>query len=109
VAALLHFDPAKLADFSRRRAVMELAVFGSALRDDFADDSDLDVLITFQPDAQVSLFDLVDMADELSAIFGRRVDLVPKEGLKPYIRQAILESSRVIYAAACTPSTRWTC
>jgi hypothetical protein len=52
------------------------------------------------PNAEVSLFDLVDMADELSSIVGRRVDLVPKHGLKPQIRQPVLESARILYAAA---------
>ena len=52
------------------------------------------------PDARVSLFDLVDMTDELSKLLGRRVDLVTKQGLKPQIREAVLDSSRVIYAAA---------
>jgi hypothetical protein len=80
--------------------VAELAVFGSALRDDFGLESDVDILITFAPEAEVSLFDLVDMADELSGIIGRHVDLVPKQGLKPRIRQSVLESAHVLYAAA---------
>ena len=80
--------------------VSELAVFGSALREDFTLESDVDILITFLPNAEVSLFDLVDMGDELSCIIGRRVDLVPKQGLKPQIRQPILESACILYAAA---------
>jgi predicted nucleotidyltransferase len=89
-----------VADFSGRHQVAELALFGSCLREDFSPASDVDVLVTFKPGARVSLFDLVDMAEELSDLFGRRVDLVPKEGLKPRIRRSVLESSEVIYAAA---------
>jgi predicted nucleotidyltransferase len=86
--------------FSERNRVSELAVFGSALGEDFGPDSDVDILVTFFPNAEVSLFDLVDMADELSVIVGRRVDLVPKHGLKRQIRQPVLESAHVLYAAA---------
>lgn len=100
VTAHLHVNMERLAEFSERNRVSELAVFGSALREDFTPDSDVDILITFLPDAEVSLFDLVDMADELSCIVGRRVDLVPKHGLKPQIRQPVLESAHILYAAA---------
>jgi predicted nucleotidyltransferase len=90
----------KLAEFAARYQVAELAVFGSALRDDFSPTSDVDLLVTFLPGAEVSLFDLVDMGDELSRLLGRPVDLVPKSGIKPRIRGSVLESSRIIYAAA---------
>ena len=96
----IDLDSERLADFSKRHRVLELAVFGSALRDDFDPGSDVDILVTFMPGAEVSLFDLVDMADELQALVGRRVDLVPRQGLKPRIRQSVLESSQIIYAAA---------
>lgn len=89
-----------LADFSSRHQVAELALFGSCLREDFGPESDIDILVTFKPEAKVSLFDLVDMAEELSLLFGRHVDLVPKAGLKSRIRRSVLESSRVIYDAA---------
>jgi len=93
-------DSQQLADFCRRHKVLELAAFGSVLHSDFSKDSDVDLLVTFAPDARVSLFDLVDMTDELTQIVGRKVDLVPKRGLKPRIRQSVLETSKVIYAAA---------
>jgi predicted nucleotidyltransferase len=100
MAGQLQLDETMLADFAKRRQVSELAIFGSALRDDFTPKSDVDILVTFLPGAEVSLFDLVDMADELSRLIGRTVDLVPKPGIKPRIRQSILESAQVIYAAA---------
>jgi antitoxin HigA-1 len=99
-ATRVHLDPSRLADFCGRHNVLQLAVFGSAVRDDFGPASDLDILVTFVPGTNISLFDLVDMADELAQLAGRRVDLVPAEGLKPRIRDSVLESSQVIYAAA---------
>lgn len=76
----------------------EMAVFGSVLRDDFDADSDVDVLVSFDPAATWSLWDLTRMQDELTAIIGRKVDLVEKEGLRnPFRRQHILNGRRVIY------------
>jgi predicted nucleotidyltransferase len=90
----------KLAEFCRKRQVSELALFGSVLRDDFGAESDVDVLVTFAPDAHPSLFDLVEMREDLKDIFGREVDLVEKAGLRnPFRRRAILETAEVVYAA----------
>jgi len=94
-------DYDRIADFCRRWKVAELSLFGSVLTDDFDPDrSDVDVLIEFLPDARITMFKLVDMGDELAAIFGRHVDLVPKQGLKPFIRKSVLDSSQVVYVAA---------
>ena len=65
----------QLADFCKRWKIIELAVFGSVLRDDFRPDSDVDVLVTFADGARWSLFDIVDMEDQLKELFGREVDL----------------------------------
>jgi uncharacterized protein len=93
----------KIAEFCKRWNVSEFAIFGSALRGDFGPDSDLDVLISFQPQAHVTLFDMVRMQDELKAIFGREVDLISKRGVensRNYLRRkAILESAQVIHVA----------
>lgn len=93
----------KIADFCRRWKISELALFGSVLRDDFRPDSDVDVLVTFAPDARWSLFDHVDMEDELEEILSRPVDLVSRRGLErsrnPFRRRAILESARVVHVA----------
>jgi uncharacterized protein len=93
----------QIADFCRRWKIAELALFGSVLRDDFRPDSDVDVLVTFAADAQWSLFDHVDMEDELKEILGRPVDLVNRRGIErsrnPFRRKAILESARVVHAA----------
>lgn len=90
----------RIADFSRRWKIAELALFGSVLRDDFAEDSDVDVLVSFDPAATWSLWDLTAMQDELASIIGRKVDLVEKEGLRnPFRRQFILSGRKVIHVA----------
>lgn len=93
----------QIADFCRRWKIAELALFGSALRDDFRPDSDVDMLVTFAPDAKWSLFDHVDMEDELAQILGRPVDLVSRRGIErsrnPLRRRAILESAQVVHVA----------
>lgn len=93
----------KIADFCRRWKINELALFGSVLREDFRPDSDVDILVTFAPDAAWSLFDHVDMEDELEHILGRAVDMVSRRGIErsrnPFRRNAILASARVVHAA----------
>ena len=92
-----------LRDFCRRWKIAELALFGSVLRDDFGPDSDIDVLVRFYPDAGHTLFDLVTMQDEITALFGRKVDLITRnavENSRNYLRRdLILNSAEVIYAA----------
>lgn len=82
---------------------MELALFGSVLREDFSPRSDVDVLVTFAEGSHHGLFDLVDMQEELETILGRKVDLVSRRGVEtsrnPYRRRAILDSAPVVYAA----------
>lgn len=93
----------KIAEFCKRWNVSEFSIFGSALRADFRPDSDVDVLVSFAPQAHVTLFDMVHMQDELKSIFGREVDLVSKRGVETsrnYLRRKnILESAQVIHAA----------
>jgi predicted nucleotidyltransferase len=92
-----------IAAFCRRWHITELALFGSVLRDDFRPDSDIDVLVTFAPDHEWSLFDLVRMEDELQALFGRPVDLVERSGVEQsenYIRRRhILSTLEPVYVA----------
>jgi hypothetical protein len=90
----------RIEEFCRRWKVSELALFGSVLRDDFRPDSDVDVLVTFERGARPSLDDWLDMEDELTAMFGRRVDLVEKARVEnPFIRRHILEHHEVLHAA----------
>ncbi|HWE92679.1 MAG TPA: nucleotidyltransferase family protein [Tepidisphaeraceae bacterium] len=89
-----------LVEFSRRWKVAELSLFGSVLRDDFGPQSDVDVLVSFRPDAHWSLMEWVDMQDELEGLFGRRVDLVAKGGLRnPFRRHEILNNREIVYAS----------
>ena len=94
----LNVSISAIQEFCRKYPVRELAIFGSALRGDFDSSSDIDLLVEFEPNAEVGLLTLSKMQRELSKIFNRRVDLVPKEGLKPKIRRAVLSSARVLYA-----------
>ena len=87
--------------FCRRWQIKELSLFGSVLRDDFRPDSDVDVLVGFDPEARHTLFDLARMQEELQEILGRNVDLVSRRGIemsRNYIRRrAILNSVEVVY------------
>lgn len=89
----------RVADLCRRYKVRQLALFGSALRDDFGPESDVDFLVEFDPTAQIGFLTLAKLQRELSAMIHRRVELVPKHGLKDRIRQAVLASAKVVYAA----------
>jgi uncharacterized protein len=93
----------RLAAFCRTHRIRRLSVFGSALREDFRPDSDVDLLVSFEEGARYSLFDLVTMQDELQAILGREVDLVEREAVEQsenYIRRRhILQNEEPVYVA----------
>ena len=89
---------AKITDFCRRNQVKSLALFGSVLRADFRPDSDVDVLVEFESGARIGFVALGRMQRELTALLERPVDLIPKDGLKPVVRQDVLASTEVIYA-----------
>ena len=95
----IHIPMDALAELCRRYQVRELSLFGSVLRDDFRDDSDIDILVEFEPEARIGFFELARLQRELASILGREIDIVPKLGLNPVIRRSVLESSEVIYAA----------
>ena len=88
-----------LRDYYLRNQIRWLALFGSALDERFDVDSDIDLLVDFAPEARVGFVDLGRMQRELSELWDRPVDLVPRNGLKPVIRQKVLESARTLYAA----------
>jgi len=89
----------ELNDFCRRYQVKKLALFGSVLGENFRADSDVDVLISFQPNARIGLITYSRMQRELSEMLNRPVDLVPMEGLKPIIRESVLSNIEEVYAA----------
>lgn len=94
-------DRAALAEFCKRWNVVELALFGSVLRDDFGPESDVDVLVSLDETARHTLFDLHQMEEELRSLFGRDVDLVSRRGVERsrnhLRRRAILKSAETIY------------
>ena len=93
----------RIAAFCEKWKIAELALFGSVLREDFRPDSDVDVLVTFSPDSDWGVEHLLDMKEELEALFGRAVDLVEKrlvEESRNYIRRKhILSHMEAVYAA----------
>ncbi len=93
----------QIEEFCRRWNIRTLALFGSVLRDDFRPDSDVDVLFTYDDDAGLSGFDLVDMEDELSRILGRKVDLVSRRAIEEsrnwIRRESILGNAEIVYEA----------
>jgi predicted nucleotidyltransferase len=89
----------ELAAFCRRNQITQLALFGSVLSERFSPDSDVDVLVTFSPEAHIGFLAFGRIQRELSDLLQRPVDLVPQDGLKPVIRQSVLDSAEVVYAA----------
>jgi predicted nucleotidyltransferase len=93
----------QIEQFCRRWQIAELSLFGSVLREDFRPDSDLDVMVTFTPEARWSLFDHIQMQKELSQLVGRRIDIVTRRAIEQsqnWMRQkAILESAQLVYSA----------
>jgi uncharacterized protein len=88
----------KLIELCKRNNVRELSIFGSRARGDERPDSDYDLLVDFIPNSGVSLLELSRMQIDLQDLLGRKVDLVPKKGLKPLIRDSVLAEARTIYA-----------
>lgn len=90
-----------ILSFCRRWRISEFALFGSVLRPDFGPDSDIDILIDFEPGVLHGIDEWIAMRDELEALFGRRVDLVSRASLRnPFRRHEILRTRKVLYPAA---------
>lgn len=88
----------QLARFCQRHGIRRLALFGSALRDDFEPDSDIDLLVTFEPDQRVGLLTMVRLERDLSSLFGgRRIDLRTSAELSRYFRDQVVDTARVLY------------
>ena len=99
LAQNIAIDLDQLAAFCRRNHIRWLAVFGSALRDDFGPDSDVDVLVEFDPE-HIPGYEFITMQDELSQLLGRHVDLLTKNSLNRWIRARVLREDQVLYDAA---------
>ncbi len=88
----------KIADFCQRWHIIEFALFGSVLRDDFRPDSDIDILVVYQPDFKQTFEDKIQAQTELEALFNREVDITRKHGLvNPFSRREILQQHRIIH------------
>jgi predicted nucleotidyltransferase len=98
--ARIAIDRDRLADFCRRHHIRRLALFGSVLRDDFRPDSDVDVLVEFEPGQPVGFIRLAGIERQLSALLGRTADLRTAADLSHYFRQQVLDTAEVQFAAA---------
>lgn len=96
---LLETRKKEIAELCRLYSVKELMLFGSAAKGILTDKSDFDLLIEFEPDAEIGFLTLSKLEIELETLLGRPVDLVPKLGLKPTIRQTVLSEAELLYAA----------
>jgi predicted nucleotidyltransferase len=92
-------DQEQIAEFCRRNHIRKLSFFGSVLRDDFRSDSDVDVLVEFQPESSVGLLRMAQLEIELSSIIGRKVDLRTFGDLSRYFRDEVAATAEVQYAA----------
>lgn len=99
VAAPAALPMGEIAELCRRYRVAELSLFGSALRDDFRAESDVDLLVEFETDAGITFIRLGLMEEALEGLLDRPVDVVPQDGLKPRIRDAVLALARVLCGA----------
>jgi predicted nucleotidyltransferase len=96
----INIPPAAIEAFSRKWKLQEFALFGSVLREDFGPESDVDVLVSFQPGSAMTLESFIEMRDELCELFGREVDIVEKRLVRnPFRRHGILTTMQVLYAA----------
>jgi predicted nucleotidyltransferase len=98
--ARLPIDPAQLAELCRRHRIRKLSLFGSQLKGTARPDSDIDLLVEFEPDAGISLFDMARIELELSALLnGRKVDLRTAQDLSRYFRDEVVRSAEPQYVA----------
>lgn len=99
----INIQEEQLKEICKRYLIRELAVFGSALRQDFNDKSDVDLLIEFEPESGITLFNIVDLKEEFEKLFGRDVDIVSKKAIQQsrnhLKRKAILANFKVIYVS----------
>jgi len=95
----IQVDHSQLAQFCQRSGIRRLAFFGSVLREDFGPDSDVDVLVEFEPGVKIGLLRMAVLESELSEIIGRKVDLRTAADLSRYFRDQVVAAAEVQYAA----------
>ena len=96
----IKLNKAEITEFCRRNKIIKLSLFGSSLREDFSPESDVDILVEFDPEARVGLMKLAGMEIELSEIIGRKVDLNTPGFISKYFRDKVLAESEVQYVAS---------
>jgi len=100
MATALDIDREALAEFCRAHRIRKLSLFGSVLHGTNRPDSDLDLLVEFEPDLRIGLFGVAGVEIELSELLGAKVDLRSPEDLSQYFRQAVIDEAEVLYDAA---------
>ena len=94
-----HIDKNKIHTFCKKHHIKNLALFGSVLTSHFTSTSDIDILVNFETEHTPTLFDLVDIEDELENLVGRHVDLKTPNDLSPYFRDDVLSNAKMIYGS----------
>lgn len=87
----------EIQSFCEQRPIQKLSIFGSAIREDFTPESDVDMLVEFVPDAGITYFDLFDIQDTLARLINHKVDLLTPAALSPYFRDDVLKSAVTVY------------
>lgn len=98
IPKIIQSSKQKIAEICRRYQISELSLFGSQARGDFTEKSDFDFLVEFSPEANIDYFELFKIQEELENLLDKKVDIVPKKGLRTLIRQNVLSDAKVIYA-----------
>jgi predicted nucleotidyltransferase len=98
--ARIEIPRARIAEFCRQRHIRWLALFGSVLRDDFRPESDVDVLVEFEPEQRYTYFTLAQIENDLSSLLGRTVDLHVSKSLHPFLRDKVLGQAEALYDGA---------
>lgn len=97
--AAIAIEEQTIRDFCHKHHIRKMALFGSVLRDDFTSESDVDVLVEFEPGHTVGLITFAGMENELSDLLGRKIDMNTFAVLSPYFREEALREARVLYVA----------
>lgn len=99
----LPLAPKQLADFCNRYQILELALFGSILRDDFSPESDIDFLVTYAPDKRWQAWGDLPEQDEMETLLGRKIDWITRKSVEasanPFFRRVVLNEAEILYAA----------
>lgn len=99
IPEILQKSKSKIAEICRRYQIRELSLFGSQARGDYSEKSDFDFLVEFEAEAKIDYFKYFEIQEELEKIVRQKVDLVPKNGLKAFVRRQVLSEAEIVYAS----------